>query len=205
MHSVPRSRTNSGHSRQNKNVALQDRTGSDKKLVEAALEGISDVQVPASLSMGIAGPSTLGSPILRNLPSLLKRGKAGADSSSSSSRKEKLIPVITIDGCGEEDDDDADLQRALQLSLEDNVEDTARPLALRLDLGRGENATHLLGEAEAEDEIEEEDDELRKALQLSLECVSTPPTSDQDDVRWRHVPILTMSRSNTESTQKLNT
>ena len=190
MHSAVRTRANSGHSKTYKNYPLQSRSENDTKLLETALEGISDVKVPSS--MEIAGPLTPGS---SNSQSLIKRAKAGTDASS----KEKTIPVITIDGCEQEDDDDADLQRALQLSLEDTVDNAARPLELRLDLESTDNATHLLGET-----ADEEDDELRRAVQLSLECVSTPTTSDQDEVRWRHVPILTMSRSKTESTQKLN-
>lgn len=173
---------------------MSDKSENEAKLLKAALEGISEVKVPSSF-LECAGSSTSGSSNTRNLQKLNKT------ETEKTPGKERIIPVITLEGSEQEDDEDAELQRALQLSLEDANEDVKSPLALRLDLGSDENATRRLNEVENE----EEDDELRRALQLSLEGFSTPTTSDQDEVRWRHVPILSMSRSSTESSQKLNT
>ncbi|XP_016845110.1 uncharacterized protein LOC107982140 [Nasonia vitripennis] len=55
---------------------------------------------------------------------------------------------------------------------------------------------------------DEEDDDLRKALQLSLEYVTAPPTPDQEDVRWHRLNYLNRmnSRGSTsEGSTKLNT
>lgn len=178
-----RQRQNSENS---KNHKTTDKLDNEAKLLKAALEGIGEVKVPST-----SGTNN------RNLQKFTK------SETEKSSGIERIIPVITLEGSEQDDDEDAELQRALQLSLEDVNEDSVKnPLALRLDLATNDNATHLIDEVEDEDE---EDDELRRALQLSLEGFSTPTTSDQDDVRWRHLPILTMSRSNNESTQKLNT
>ena len=185
-------KSNSEHSRTYANYTLQAKSESDSKLLKFALQGLGDVEVPSS-SVGIAGPS-----ILTNTQSLL-RNKTKTDSSSE---HERIIPVLTIQSCEEENDGDADLQRALKLSLEDAVkDDTARSSPLRLDLGLDDNASHSIKDVEDD----EEEDELRRALQLSLEGVSTSSTCEQDKVRWRHMPILNISRSNTESPQKMNT
>ncbi|XP_048511548.1 ataxin-3-like isoform X3 [Athalia rosae] len=49
----------------------------------------------------------------------------------------------------------------------------------------------------------EEDDDLRKALQLSLECMTTPSTPDPEDLRWRRLAFLGIH--NNDATRKLNT
>lgn len=186
------------NSKINKN--LENKLDNEAKLLKTALEGIGEVKVPSSLSLNSAScSSSSGSSNNRNSQIFTK------SETEKSSKLERIIPVITLEGSEQEDDEDAELQRALQLSLEDANDDVKNPLALRLDLASDENATRLLEEAENDDE---EDDELRRALQLSLEGFSSPTTattSDQDEVRWRHLPILSMSRTNTESTQKLNT
>ncbi|XP_043461269.1 ataxin-3-like [Leptopilina heterotoma] len=191
-------RQNSENSKVNKN--LENKLDNEAKLLKTALEGIGEVKVPSS-SLNSASCSTSGSSNNRNSQIFTK------SETEKSAKLERIIPVITLEGSEQEDDEDAELQRALQLSLEDANDDVKNPLALRLDLASDENATRLLEEAENDDD--EEDDELRRALQLSLEGFSSPTTttatSDQDEVRWRHLPILSMSRTNTESTQKLNT
>lgn len=109
---------------------------------------------------------------------------------SSSGVKEKIIPIVLKDDDDDEYDDKANLKKALQLSLQD--EEADKSLNLRLNLNSKSSPE------------EEEDDELRKALQLSLECVTAPTTPDPDDLRWRRLAYLNnLSRSGNES--KLNT
>ncbi|XP_032689692.1 ataxin-3-like isoform X3 [Odontomachus brunneus] len=127
--------------------------------------------------------------------------------------RERIIPV-RVEGLGEEeeeevtDEDDEDdnmqLARALELSLQDSRNDTDKTLKLRLDLTDGKTLTHLTNSVDEADE----DDELRKALQLSLECVTAPPTPDPEDLRWRrlnHFGIYTNRTPNSEAPANLNT
>lgn len=127
--------------------------------------------------------------------------------------RERIVP-IRVEGLGEEeeeevtDEDDEDdnmqLARALELSLQDSRNDTDKTLKLRLDLTDGKTLTHLTNSVDEADE----DDELRKALQLSLECVTAPPTPDPEDLRWRrlnHFGIYTNRTPNSEAPANLNT
>ncbi|XP_057334501.1 ataxin-3-like [Microplitis mediator] len=115
-------------------------------------------------------------------------------SSSGEKSKERIIP-ITVEDDDDGYDDAANLKKALQLSLQDTDDDTEKSLKLRLKLDSNSKQTPP---------EEEEDDELRKALQLSLECVTAPTTPDPDDLRWRRLAYLgSLSRSGNES--QLNT
>ncbi|CAK9803529.1 Atxn3 [Anthophora plagiata] len=91
--------------------------------------------------------------------------------STNKPQQEKIIP-IKIEKSDEEDDDNAELQRALQLSFEDN----------------------------------KRNDVDKRALQLSLECATAPPTPESEDLHWRQLNHFgTYSRtSNGETSQKLN-
>lgn len=117
---------------------------------------------------------------------------------------ERIIP-ISIEGreekSDEEEDENVQLARALQMSLQNDEDDVDKTLKLRLDLHTDDKTTHLT-ENDAD-----EDDELRRALQLSLECVTAPPTPDPEDLRWRrlnHFGIYTRT-SSSEAPAKLNT
>ncbi|XP_076623350.1 ataxin-3 isoform X1 [Colletes latitarsis] len=100
--------------------------------------------------------------------------------------------------------ENSELQGALQLNLENNTnDDIDESLKLRLDLYNDNKTAHITN---VTDDVDEDDD-LRKALQLSLECVTAPPTPDPEDLRWRrlnHFGIYSRA-SNTETSQKLNT
>ncbi|XP_012279282.1 ataxin-3-like [Orussus abietinus] len=116
--------------------------------------------------------------------------------------RERIIP-IRVEGRDLDDEDEEErleLQRAVQLSLQDN-ENIDESLKLRLDL---DNKT-IPQSINLDDP--DDDDELRKALQLSLECVTAPPTPDPDDLRWHRLAYLGIhSRTpNSEATPKLNT
>ena len=52
----------------------------------------------------------------------------------------------------------------------------------------------------------DEDDDLRRALQLSLECATAPSTPESEDLHWHQLNHFgTYSRtSNGETSQKLN-
>ncbi|XP_014487045.1 PREDICTED: ataxin-3-like isoform X1 [Dinoponera quadriceps] len=132
---------------------------------------------------------------------------------STDKPRERIVP-IRVEGLGEEEeeevtdeedeDDNMQLARALELSLQDCRNDTDKTLKLRLDLTDGKTLTHLTNSAEDADE----DDELRKALQLSLECVTAPPTPDPEDLRWRrmnHFGIYTNRTPSSETPANLNT
>lgn len=122
------------------------------------------------------------------------------------STDERIIP-IRVEGreekSDEEEDENVQLARALQMSLQNDEEDVDKTLKLRLDLHTDDKTTHLTDSANDVDE----DDELRRALQLSLECVTAPPTPDPEDLRWRrlnHFGIYART-SNSEAPAKLNT
>lgn len=117
--------------------------------------------------------------------------------------RERIIPVVLE---GEDDiyleDDDANLQRALQLSLQDgDFEDTDKSLKSRLDIADGD--IEVLDDDDDDDD--EEDDELRRALKLSLECVTAPTTPDPDDLRWRRLAYLGIPSRTSNNESKLNT
>lgn len=123
---------------------------------------------------------------------------------STDEPRERIIP-IRVEGreekSDEEEDENVQLARALQMSLQNEDDDVDKTLKLRLDL-HTDDKTHLTDSNDAD-----EDDELRRALQLSLECVTAPPTPDPEDLRWRrlnHFGIYTRT-SNSEAPAKLNT
>lgn len=126
--------------------------------------------------------------------------------------RERIVP-IRVEGLGgeeeeevtdeEDEDDNMQLARALELSLQDCRNDTDK-LKLRLDLTDSKTLTHLTNSVDEADE----DDELRKALQLSLECVTAPPTPDPEDLRLRrlnHFVMYPNRISNNEAPANLNT
>ncbi|XP_017787814.1 PREDICTED: ataxin-3-like [Habropoda laboriosa] len=117
----------------------------------------------------------------------------------TSKPQEKIIP-IKIEKSDEDDDDNAELQRALQLSFEDNKRnDVDKYLKLSLDF-------HDYNKKTCGTDDTDEDDDLRRALQLSLECATAPPTPESEDLHWRQLNHFgTYSRtSNGETSQKLN-
>lgn len=126
--------------------------------------------------------------------------------------RERIIP-IRIEGreekSDEEEDENVQLARALQMSLQNDDDDVDKTLKLRLDLHTDDKTMHLTETANDADE----DDELRRALQLSLECVTAPPTPDPEDLHWRrlnHLASLGITgiysrTSNSEAPAKLNT
>lgn len=130
---------------------------------------------------------------------------------STDKLRERIIP-IRVEGREEEseeeeeeeeEDENVQLARALQMSLQNDEDDVDKSLKLRLDLHTDDQTTHLTNSTNDADE----DDELRRALQLSLECVTAPPTPDPEDVRWRrlnHFGMYTRT-PNSEPSAKLNT
>ena len=130
--------------------------------------------------------------------------------------RERIIPikvegrddvVQTID---DDDDDNAEFQKALQLSLENYEAEQQREKNLKLRLENPSTSTSNYDTAAATsgNPEEEDDDELRRALQLSLECVTAPPTPDREDVRWHRLAYLDRMHSRgpqTETSTKLNT
>lgn len=126
---------------------------------------------------------------------------------STDEPRERIIP-IRIEGreekSDEEEDENVQLARALQMSLQNDEDDVDKTLKLRLDLHTDDKTTHL---TETTTNDADEDDELRRALQLSLECVTAPPTPDPEDIRWRrlnHFGIYART-PNSEAPAKLNT
>lgn len=126
---------------------------------------------------------------------------------STDEPRERIIP-IRIEGreekSDEEEDENVQLARALQMSLQNDEDDVDKTLKLRLDLHTDDKTTHL---TETTTNDVDEDDELRRALQLSLECVTAPPTPDPEDIRWRrlnHFGIYART-PNSETPTKLNT
>lgn len=121
--------------------------------------------------------------------------------SSDEKPRERIIP-ITIEGKDDQDDENEELQRALRLSLQDNEDDIDKNQNLRLESHTDKKVPPSTEVADDADQ----DDELRKALQLSLECVTAPPTPDLEDLRWRrlnHFGVYSKA-SNNEASPKLN-
>ncbi|XP_011315094.1 ataxin-3 [Fopius arisanus] len=147
----------------------------DEAKIREAVAGLEAVRVPSSSSA------------------------VGSTAKPSDKPRERIIP-IKIEGVEKEENDDEDLQRALQLSLQDVDETTDKPLKLRLDLDTNKSERFFETIEESDD-----DDELRKALQLSLECVTAPPTPDPEDVRWKRLRYLGIHPPNSEPSTKLNT
>ncbi|XP_076169777.1 uncharacterized protein LOC143147921 isoform X2 [Ptiloglossa arizonensis] len=174
-------------------------TKEEDELLKAAL-ALGEVKVPtASDSSRI--PASTG--LTNNIMSTTCTRASSSKQEVVNKPQERIIP-IRIEGKEEEDDENRELQRALQLSLENNTnDDIDESLKLRLDLHNDNKTTHITSITDNVDE----DDDLRRALQLSLECVTAPPTPDPEDLRWRrlnHFGIYSRA-SNTETSQKLNT
>ncbi|KAG7188105.1 hypothetical protein KM043_015954 [Ampulex compressa] len=115
-----------------------------------------------------------------------------------------LTGAVKVEGTNEEEDVDEaiQLQRALQLSLEDNRSEQDETIKLRLNVHTEDDPQQVINLA---NDVED-DDELKKALQLSLECVTSPPTPDPEELRWQRLNHFAFLRaSNAENTQKLNT
>ncbi|XP_029172462.1 ataxin-3-like isoform X2 [Nylanderia fulva] len=160
----------------------------------------------AALAMGeVKVPQT--SCASRSASSLLHKSELSTDK-----LRERIIP-IKVEGREEEseeeeeeeeEDENVQLARALQMSLQNDEDDVDKSLKLRLDLHTDDKTTHLTNSTASD---ADEDDELRRALQLSLECVTAPPTPDPEDVRWRrlnHFGIYSRT-PNSEPPAKLNT
>ncbi|XP_058802452.1 ataxin-3-like [Phymastichus coffea] len=126
--------------------------------------------------------------------------------------RDRIIPIIRIDDrqqvhTVEDDDEDDELQKALKLSLENyEQEQRDRNLISRLEHPSTLSTNFGSVATTTDSPDDEEDDDLRRALQLSLECVTAPPTPDQEDIRWRRLNYLMMqSNPQSENSTKLNT
>ncbi|XP_028050309.1 ataxin-3 isoform X1 [Monomorium pharaonis] len=165
---------------------------------------LEDEIMKTALAMGEVKVPQPSSSATRNVSSLLHKSELSTDGS-----RERIIP-IRVEGReeksdDEEEDENVQLARALQMSLQNDEDDMDKTLKLRLDLHTddGIKTTHLANSANDVDE----DDELRRALQLSLECVTAPSTPDPEDLRWRrlnHFGIYSRT-SSSEAPAKLNT
>lgn len=185
------------------------------KIMEAA-RALERVKVPANIS--IHTPSASAIRDSTQLARISQQNEQIVDRP-----RERIIP-IQLEG---EDEEEANLRTALQLSLRDIRNDTGDALESRLTndddptyVGRYRDSVE---DPDEEDEIRkavqlslecdtapatpDADEELRKALQLSLECVTAPTTPDPEDLRRRRLAHLGIhSRTtNPESSTKLNT
>ncbi|XP_015429421.1 PREDICTED: ataxin-3-like isoform X2 [Dufourea novaeangliae] len=161
-----------------------------------------DELLKATLDLGeVKVPST--SNLLRTIDSTAySKASTSKEEIMVNKPRERIIP-IKVEGREENDDKNIELQRALQLDLENNKDDIDESLKLRLDLHNDNKATRTTNISDDTDD----DDDLRRALQLSLECVTAPPTPEPEDLRWRrlnHFGIYSRP-SSTETSQKLNT
>ncbi|XP_012056260.1 PREDICTED: ataxin-3-like [Atta cephalotes] len=160
----------------------------EDEILKTAL-AMGEVKVPQSSSAS------------RNVSSLLHKPGLSTDEP-----RERIIPIRVEsreEKSDEEEDENMQLAKALQMSLQNDEDDVDKTLKLRLDLHTDDKTTHLTDLVNDTDE----DDELRRALQLSLECVTAPPTPDPEDLRWRrlnHFGIYART-SNNEAPTKLNT
>lgn len=131
--------------------------------------------------------------------------------------RERIIPIRLEEEeeeeeSDEEEDENVQLAKALQMSLQNHEESldgnhhVDKSLNLRLDL-RTDDKNSMTLASSSTDNADDEDDELRRALQLSLECVTAPPTPDPEDIRWRrlnHFGMYARTPSG-EAPAKLNT
>lgn len=118
-------------------------------------------------------------------------------------QRERIIP-IKIES---DDEDDGDLRKALKMSLEDHAQDKVggKTTKLRLNDNNSKGSTNFYNSSTSDDINDEEDDELRRALQMSLECVTAPQTPDQEEIRWRRLAYHNNMRSQSGETSRLNT
>lgn len=142
--------------------------------------------------------------------------------------RERIIP-IRLEGQEdeEEEEEEANLKRALQLSLRE-LEDTSNCSAPTRSTNQQRNSrpdrdSVVMQESDDDEDMKkalqlslecvttpatpETDEDLRKALQLSLECVTAPATRDPDDLRRRRLAYLEnlFGTTTNESSAKLNT
>lgn len=126
--------------------------------------------------------------------------------------RERVIP-IKIEGREEvhivdDDEENSELQKAVALSLENyEAEQRNRNCQSMLDgipLNSKSSGNCIGTLTTVEDD---EDDDLKKALQLSLECVTAPQTPDQEDIRCHRLAYLGLhsSAQKADSPTKLNT
>ncbi|KAI4489546.1 hypothetical protein M0802_010983 [Mischocyttarus mexicanus] len=137
-----------------------------------------------------------------NLSSDHKKNNLPKEGISSNKKPiERIIP-IRIEGKDDQDEENEELEKALRLSLQDKEDDIDKNLNLRLE-------SHVDNKVSPSTEViddSDQDDELMKAVQLSLECVTAPPTPDLEDLRWRrlsHFGVYSKA-SNNETSPKLN-
>ncbi|XP_017892298.1 ataxin-3-like [Ceratina calcarata] len=148
----------------------------------------------------VKGQTSLTKPQgMSNVTSNTCRPVSSKEKISTNKPQEKIIP-IKLEKNDEEDDENTELQRALQLSFEENKRnDVDKYLKLSLDFHDYNKKTNGSDDTD-------EDDDLRRALQLSLECATAPSTPESEDIHWRQLNHFgTYSRtSNGETSQKLN-
>ncbi|KAF3422853.1 hypothetical protein E2986_00484 [Frieseomelitta varia] len=133
------------------------------------------------------------------IPNTFTRTLSSKEKLPTNKLQEKIIP-IKVEKSDEDDDENAELQRALQLSFEENKRnDVDKYLKLSLDF-------HDYNKKTSGTDDTDEDDDLRRALQLSLECATAPSTPESEDLHWHQLNHFgTYSRtSNGETSQKLN-
>lgn len=142
--------------------------------------------------------------------SRISRPEVEIISESIRNARERIIPIEVIDD--DENDENAQLQKALSMSLQNyEQEERSRDLKLRLETPSTSGSNFgLMNPPPVPAKVtvvEEEDDELKRALQLSLECVTAPPTPDREEIRWHRLNHLNMLSRNSqpESSTKLNT
>ncbi|XP_015185663.1 PREDICTED: ataxin-3-like isoform X2 [Polistes dominula] len=160
-----------------------------------------DVMKAVRALEGIKVPSSYNTPKFVNSSSDYKKDNLPKQEISNEKPRERIIP-IRIEGKEDLDEEnDEELQKALRLSLQDNEDDTDKNVNLRFE----SHADNKISPSTELDDIDQ-DDELRKAVQLSLECVTAPPTPDLEDLRWRrlsHFGVYSKT-SNNETSPKLN-
>lgn len=182
--------------KEQKHMAAGYRLGTkEEDEVMKAVRALEEIKVPWSYTSNM--PSKLV-----HLSSDHRKDNLTGEGMSSGKHYEHIIPIITIEGKDEQDNEDKQLQKALRLSLQDNENDIDKDLTIRLE----SHTDDKVPQSTEIDDDADQDDELRKALQLSLECVTAPPTPDLEDLRWRrlnHFGIYSKASSN-EASPKLN-
>ncbi|XP_043502574.1 ataxin-3-like isoform X1 [Polistes fuscatus] len=162
--------------------------------VMKAVRALKEIKVPSSYT------SIMSSKFMNSSSDHKKNNLPKEGISSNEKPRERIIP-IRIEGKDDLDEENEELQKALRLSLQDNEDDIDKNLNLRLE----SHADNKISPSTEVDDTDQ-DDELRKAVQLSLECVTAPPTPDLEDLRWRrlsHFGVYSKT-SNNETSPKLN-